>query len=123
MRECFAFSGMRARVIQLDVLISAQAVLRALAGMPAFVIELKPLWLYAWRAQLAAEGFGRASFADLDVVFGDLAPWVAAGSGYDVATWGFRESARRRGTIPGRDRRARGPQARSPRASTVGASS
>ena len=61
---------MRARVIQLDVLISAQAVLRALAGMPAFVIELKPLWLYAWRAQLAAEGF------TVDFIDGGLNAWA-----------------------------------------------
>ncbi|KAH8049734.1 hypothetical protein JL721_11617 [Aureococcus anophagefferens] len=48
-----------------------------------------PLWLYAWRDELRAAGFDRASYADLDVVFGDLEPWVAAGDGYDVATWAF----------------------------------
>jgi len=64
-------------------------VVKTLAAKPRVVIELKPLWLYAWRDELRAAGFDRASYADLDVVFGDLRPWVAAGDGYDVATWAF----------------------------------
>ncbi|KAH8097142.1 hypothetical protein JL720_19 [Aureococcus anophagefferens] len=45
-------------------------VVKTLAAKPRVVIELKPLWLYAWRDELRAAGFDRASYADLGVVFG-----------------------------------------------------
>lgn len=48
--------------------IVSERVVAALRRMPSLVIELKPLWVYAWRARLVRAGFERATFADLDAV-------------------------------------------------------
>ena len=68
-----------------------EKIVGALRRMPSLVIELKPLWVYAWRERLMREGFDRATFADLDVVWGDVKPWADASRGYDAATWSFAE--------------------------------
>ena len=57
------------------------ATVRVLRELPAVVIELKPLWLWAWRDDLLGRGFTHATFTDLDVIFGDLGPWIDASSG------------------------------------------
>lgn len=71
--------------------IVSERVVAALRRMPSLVIELKPLWVYAWRARLVRAGFERATFADLDAVWGDVKPWADASAGYDAATWSFAE--------------------------------
>ena len=63
-----------ARALRLDppsAKATREKIVGALRRMPSLVIELKPLWVYAWRERLMREGFDRATFADLDVVWGD----------------------------------------------------
>lgn len=82
--------------LDLDAASPAAAALRrnvskVLALAPAYLVELKPVWLWALWHDLVRRGYTHATYTDFDIVLGDLDPWLTRSnpSEYDIVTWGF----------------------------------